>query len=81
MSNSSQVNTSLYYFLLSLYGSRHLAAKWEKEDKLKEIDMFVLLDIIGHQNVTFMKMYKATFVSKYLLMKWAIPRANVINKF
>lgn len=31
----------------SLYGSRHLAEKWEAEDKLKGIELFVLLDLLG----------------------------------
>lgn len=31
----------------SLYGSRHLAAKWEKENKLKSIKLLVLLDLLG----------------------------------
>lgn len=31
----------------SIYGSRHLAAKWEKENFLTRIDMLVLLDLLG----------------------------------
>ncbi|MFI5106385.1 MAG: M28 family metallopeptidase, partial [Terriglobales bacterium] len=31
----------------SVYGSRHLAAKWAKEGTLKKIQAFLLLDMIG----------------------------------
>ena len=31
----------------SLYGSRQLAEKWDKEGKLGEIELFVLLDLLG----------------------------------
>lgn len=31
----------------SLYGSRHLATKWEKENIMKDIELFILLDLIG----------------------------------
>merc|ERR1719370_1272943 len=31
----------------SLYGSRHLAAKWERQNQNDRIDLFVLLDLLG----------------------------------
>lgn len=31
----------------SLYGSRHAAAKWEKDGTLDKMDLFVLLDLLG----------------------------------
>lgn len=35
----------------SLYGSRHLAAKWERDGTLKKIKAFLLLDMIGDKNL------------------------------
>lgn len=37
----------------STYGSRHLAAKWESENNLKNIELFILLDLIGGSNPRF----------------------------
>jgi glutaminyl-peptide cyclotransferase len=37
----------------STYGSRHLAQLWETQQKLKSIDVFVLLDLIGTSDVKF----------------------------
>lgn len=31
----------------SIYGARHLAQKWETENELAKIDLFVLLDLLG----------------------------------
>lgn len=35
----------------SLYGSRHLAAKWERDGTLKRIKAFLLLDMIGDKSL------------------------------
>ncbi len=35
----------------SLYGSRHLAAKWERDGTLKRIKAFLLLDMIGDKDL------------------------------
>ncbi len=35
----------------SLYGSRHLAAKWERDGTLKHIKAFLLLDMIGDKSL------------------------------
>ncbi|XP_016955077.2 glutaminyl-peptide cyclotransferase [Drosophila biarmipes] len=37
----------------SLYGSRHLADLWEKRGFLDNIDLFVLLDLIGARDIIF----------------------------
>lgn len=37
----------------SIYGSRHLAAKFEKENFLQKINILVLLDLLGTPNPTF----------------------------
>lgn len=43
----------------SIYGARHLAAKWQKTKKLDTIDLFVLLDLIGTRDTVF-RNYQAT---------------------
>ncbi|MGC1870677.1 MAG: M28 family peptidase [Acidobacteriaceae bacterium] len=35
----------------SLYGSRHLAAKWDRDGTLKRIKAFLLVDMIGDKNL------------------------------
>ncbi|KAG4086536.1 hypothetical protein H8356DRAFT_1434448 [Neocallimastix lanati (nom. inval.)] len=50
----------------SIYGSRHLAEKWENEPinnsstitKIKSIDVLVLLDLLGTKNPSFINFYK-----------------------
>eukprot|EP01089_Gocevia_fonbrunei_P015897 TRINITY_DN478_c0_g1_i2.p1 TRINITY_DN478_c0_g1~~TRINITY_DN478_c0_g1_i2.p1 ORF type:complete len:192 (-),score=34.82 TRINITY_DN478_c0_g1_i2:55-630(-) len=44
----------------SLYGSRHLAERWEKEDKLSSISLFILLDLIGSKKPSFHSYWKET---------------------
>jgi glutaminyl-peptide cyclotransferase len=44
----------------SIYGARHLAAKWENEGFLPRIDMMVLLDLLGAPNPTFYSLFKET---------------------
>ena len=55
------------------YGSRDLAAKWQREaythngydgNGLDRIDLFVLLDLIGARNPTFVALKKPTVVSR-----------------
>lgn len=44
----------------SIYGARHLAKKWAKEDFLPRIDMMVLLDLIGAADPKFYNYFSAT---------------------
>lgn len=39
----------------SLYGSRHLAAKWEADGTLKRIKAFILLDMIGDKDLNILR--------------------------
>jgi glutaminyl-peptide cyclotransferase len=39
----------------SLYGSRHLAAKWQSDGTLKKIKAFLLLDMIGDKNLNVLR--------------------------
>jgi len=43
----------------SVYGARHLARKWKKDGKLKDIDLFVLLDLLGSSD-TVIRDYQIT---------------------
>eukprot|EP01080_Neovahlkampfia_damariscottae_P011023 gene11023-3729_t len=36
-----------------LYGSKHLASKWEKKEILRNIEMLILFDLLGHKNPNF----------------------------
>jgi glutaminyl-peptide cyclotransferase len=44
----------------SIYGARHLAAKWEKENKLKTITAFVLLDLLGSKDTSLVSFHRET---------------------
>nr|XP_022332143.1 glutaminyl-peptide cyclotransferase-like [Crassostrea virginica]XP_022332144.1 glutaminyl-peptide cyclotransferase-like [Crassostrea virginica] len=53
----------------SIYGARHLAAKWQQEDVLKDIEIFVLLDLIGTNDVQFHNFFSQTSNAFELLAK------------
>lgn len=44
----------------SIYGARHLAEKWEKEDFLPRIDMLFLLDLLGAPDPIFYSFFRDT---------------------
>ncbi|XP_055637626.1 glutaminyl-peptide cyclotransferase [Toxorhynchites rutilus septentrionalis] len=44
----------------SIYGARNLAARWEKENKLKHIDVLLLLDLLGTPDPHFYSYFKNT---------------------
>ncbi|HVZ59771.1 MAG TPA: M28 family peptidase [Terriglobales bacterium] len=44
----------------SLYGSRHLAEKWERDGTLKKIKAFLLLDMIGDADLSIMRDLNST---------------------
>jgi glutaminyl-peptide cyclotransferase len=44
----------------SLYGSKHLAARWESENQLGSIELMVLIDLIGASKPTFHNFYENT---------------------
>lgn len=44
----------------SIYGARHLAAKWENESKLSDIRELILLDLIGTRDTRFMSHFDET---------------------
>ena len=49
---------TLYY--CARYGARHLAERWEKEGKLENIELFVLLDLMGGPNAAFYSLFDDT---------------------
>lgn len=44
----------------SLYGARHLASKWKQEKQIENIDLFLLLDLLGAPNPTFFPLIRYT---------------------
>lgn len=44
----------------SIYGARHLAAKWEKEEFLHRIDIMILLDLLGAPDPAFYSYFRET---------------------
>ena len=44
----------------SLYGSRHLADLWRKQSLIQNIELFVLLDLIGARAPRFLNWFPAT---------------------
>ncbi|KAI9024443.1 glutaminyl-peptide cyclotransferase, isoform CRA_b [Phycomyces nitens] len=65
----------------SVYGARHLARKWEKDigsrwikgnTRLGEIDMLILLDLLGTPNPVFADLYRST--------SWAFKQLVVLEE-
>ncbi|KAK7490232.1 hypothetical protein BaRGS_00018577 [Batillaria attramentaria] len=44
----------------SIYGARHLAAKWERESQLSKIRELILLDLIGTRDTRFISHFDST---------------------
>lgn len=67
----------------SLYGSRYLANKWRAEDKLKDIDLFVLFDILGHTNPSFFSynLHEKTKTHETYLKLYSIERELNQSKY
>ena len=54
----------------SLYGARHLAAKWEAENNLKNIRFLCLLDLIGYTKMKFYNWFGETTELYNMLMEF-----------
>ncbi|KXJ84055.1 hypothetical protein RP20_CCG021660 [Aedes albopictus] len=67
----------------SIYGARHLAARWEAEDKLKRIDMLVLLDLIGTPDPNFYSYFQNTesWYSQLLSAEERLERAGHLERY
>jgi len=55
----------------SLYGSRHLAAKWKQDGTLKKIKAFILADMIGDADLNIQQETNSTPWLRDLVMKAA----------
>lgn len=53
----------------SIYGARHLAQRWENENFLQRIKLFVLLDLLGTPDPNFYSYFKDTDDSYAMMMK------------
>lgn len=62
----------------SLYGARHLAERWEKEDRLKRMDVLVLLDLLGTPEPNFYS-YFAETENWYVQLLSAEQRLNELG--
>uniref|UniRef100_A0A1B0EU82 Glutaminyl-peptide cyclotransferase n=1 Tax=Glossina morsitans morsitans TaxID=37546 RepID=A0A1B0EU82_GLOMM len=62
----------------SLYGSRHLARKWEIEGFLDKIDMLMLLDLLGSPDPTFYNFFSNTesWYSRLLSLEERLARTG-----
>ena len=56
----------------SIYGARHLAQVWDQQNKLTSISLFVLLDLIGAANPTFVDLQRPTTEEFAKLRHYAI---------
>lgn len=67
----------------SIYGARHLAARWETEDKLKKIDMLVLLDLLGAPDPNFYSYFKNTesWYAQLISAEERLERAGHLERY
>ncbi|KAL9705740.1 hypothetical protein quinque_009258 [Culex quinquefasciatus] len=64
----------------SIYGARHLAARWESEGKLPRMDMLVLLDLLGAPDPNFFSYFKNTENWRYTYSSVA-PNQQTVRYF
>ncbi|XP_058451695.1 glutaminyl-peptide cyclotransferase [Malaya genurostris] len=67
----------------SIYGARHLAERWEAEDKLKRIDMLVLLDLLGTPDPNFYSYFQNTesWYAQLLSVEERLDRAGHMDHY
>ncbi|XP_058815820.1 glutaminyl-peptide cyclotransferase [Topomyia yanbarensis] len=67
----------------SIYGARHLAERWEAEDKLKRIDMLVLLDLLGTPDPNFYSYFQNTesWYAQLLSVEERLDRAGHMDRY
>ncbi|XP_065078357.1 glutaminyl-peptide cyclotransferase [Ochlerotatus camptorhynchus] len=67
----------------SIYGARHLAARWDKENKLNRIDMLILLDLIGAPDPSFYSYFKNTesWYAQLLTAEERLERAGHLERY
>lgn len=65
----------------SLYGSRHLAAKWDRDGTLKKIKGFLLADMIGDRDLDVSRITNATPAIEDLVYEAAKKTGNASHFF
>lgn len=65
----------------SLYGSRHLAAKWQVDGTLKKIKAFLLADMIGDRDLDVSRITNATPATEDLVYEAAKKTGNASHFF
>jgi glutaminyl-peptide cyclotransferase len=65
----------------SLYGSRHLAAKWQMDGTLKKIKGFLLADMIGDRDLDVQRVTTATSATEDLVYEAAKKTGNASHFF
>ncbi|KAG5674529.1 hypothetical protein PVAND_004491 [Polypedilum vanderplanki] len=67
----------------SIYGARHLAAKWEKEDFLHKIDVLMLLDLLGAPDPTFYSINQesSNWYSRLRTAEHRLSHKNLLKKY
>ncbi len=65
----------------SLYGSRHLAAKWQNDGTLKKIKAFVLADMIGDRDLNVSRITNATPAIEDVIYEAAKKTGNASHFF
>jgi len=65
----------------SLYGSRHLAAKWERQNQNDRIDLFVLLDLLGSGDMQISREEVSTWrwFNRLVMIENNLKRNNLIS--
>lgn len=66
----------------SIYGARHLAAKWDEEGFLPRIDMMVLLDLLGAPDPTFYSFFQNTeqWFSRLVQTEEKLDNASLLQR-
>lgn len=67
----------------SIYGARHLAEKWEKENFLHRIDMLFLLDLLGAPDPTFYSFFRETeaWYARLAQAEVKLDDLSLLNKY
>lgn len=67
----------------SIYGARHLAAKWEKEAFLHRIDMLILLDLLGAPDPAFYSYFRNTekWYARLMNAEERLDNQSLLNRY
>lgn len=67
----------------SIYGARHLAAKWESQGFLSKIDILMLLDLLGAPDPTFYSFFRNTesWYARFLNIEERLSDAGLMEQY